>query len=235
MKDYWKETTQKRINKKKVITTIVIVILAMVMLSMIITYCNCKPIREWIDKNVFRKEVIQDKVSTIELIEGENTNVHAFNKYIGVLNKNKFVIYGNNGNEEKNLEVEVSNPIFDSIGRFLVIAEKSGKKLYLINDKDIIWGTQVEGNISQVHINKNGYVAVVITDTSYKTVIVMYNPDGKEMFKTYLSSTRTADVTISNHNKYLAIAEVDTSGTMIQSNIKIISIDKASSDPTNSL
>lgn len=235
MKDYWKETTQKRINKKKVITTIVIVILVMVMLSMIITYCNCKPIREWIDKKVFRKEVIQDKVSTIELIEGENTNVHAFNKYIGVLNKNKFVIYGNNGNEEKNLEVEVSNPIFDSIGRFLVIAEKSGKKLYLINDKDIIWGTQVEGNISQVHINKNGYVAVVITDTSYKTVIVMYNPDGKEMFKTYLSSTRTADVTISNHNKYLAIAEVDTSGTMIQSNIKIISIDKASSDPTNSL
>ena len=63
----------------------------------------------------------------------------------------------------------------------------------------------------------------------------MYNPDGKEMFKTYLSSTRTADVTISNDNKHLAIAEVDTSGTIIQSNIKVISIDKAKSDPTNSL
>ena len=55
------------------------------------------------------------------------------------------------------------------------------------------------------------------------------------MFKTYLSSTRTADVSISNDNKYLAIAEVDTSGTMIQSNIKLISIEKASSDPTNSV
>ena len=55
------------------------------------------------------------------------------------------------------------------------------------------------------------------------------------MFKTYLSSTRTADVAISNDNKHLAIAEVDTSGTMIQSNIKIISIEKASADPTNSL
>ena len=76
---------------------------------------------------------------------------------------------------------------------------------------------------------------MVITDTSYKTIITMYNPEGKEMFKTYLSSTRTADVAISNDNKYLAIAEVDTSGTIIQSNIKIISIEKASSDPTNSL
>ena len=55
------------------------------------------------------------------------------------------------------------------------------------------------------------------------------------MFKSYLSSTRTADVSISNDNKYLAIAEVDTSGSVIQSNIKVISIDKASSDPTNSL
>ena len=102
-------------------------------------------------------------------------------------------------------------------------------------DKDITWEAEVEGNIAQVHVNKNGYVAVVITDTSYKTVINMYNAEGKEMFKTYLSSTRTADVAISNDNKYLAIAEVDTSGTMIQSNIKIISIEKASSDPTNSL
>ena len=55
------------------------------------------------------------------------------------------------------------------------------------------------------------------------------------MFNTYLSSTRAVDVSISNDNKYLAIAEVDTSGTMIQSSIKVISIDKASTDPTNSL
>lgn len=235
MKDYWKETTQKKVNKKKVIITAIIIIMVIIFVSITVVYFNNKLVREWIDKNIFRKEVIQDNVSIIELSESQNTNIHAFYKYIGVLNKNKFSIYGNTGNEEKSLEVEVSNPIFDSANRFLVMAEKKGKKLYLIADKDIAWEADIEGNISQVHVNKNGYVAVVITDTSYKTVITMYSPEGKEMFKTYLSSTRTADVTISNDNKYLAIAEVDTSGTIIQSNIKIISIDKASSDPTNSL
>ena len=178
---------------------------------------------------------MQDNVSTIELKESQDVNIRAFNKYIGILDKSKFSIYNNIGKEEKSLEVEISNPIFDSASRFLVIAEKKGKKLYLITDKDITWEANIEGNISQVHVNKNGYVAVVITDTSYKTVVIMYDSEGKEMFKTYLSSTRTADITISNDNKYLAIAEVDTSGTMIQSNIKIISIEKASSDPTNSL
>ena len=43
------------------------------------------------------------------------------------------------------------------------------------------------------------------------------------------------DVSISNDNKYLAIAEVDTSGTIIQSNIRITSIEKARTDPSNSV
>ena len=92
---------------------------------------------------------------------------------------------------------------------------------------------EVDGNISQIYVNKNGYVAVVISGTSYKTVIKMYTPEGKEMFTTFLASTRAVDVSISNDNKYLAIAEVDTSGTMIQSYIRIMSIDKAEKDPTN--
>ncbi len=217
-----------------IISTVLILVILLI-ISVIIIYANNRGVREWIDKNIFRKEVMQDKVTTIDLKESQTFNIYAFNKYIGILNKNKFSIYGNTGNEEKEIEVQISNPLFDSANRFLAIAESKGQKLYLITDKDISWEANIEGNISQVHVNKNGYVAVVIVDTSYKTVIAMYSPEGKELFKTYLSSTRAADVAISNDNKHLAIAEVDTSGTVIQSNIKIISIEKASSDPTNSL
>ena len=235
MKENWKEIIKERINKKTIAIIIILVILLIAILSVVIIFYYNQEMREWVDKILFRKEVMQDNVSTIEMKQSENANIYAFSKYIGILNKNQFVIYGSTGNKEKELEVEVSSPIFDSANRFLVMAEKKGKKLYLITDKEITWEAEVEGNISQVHVNKNGYVGVVITDTSYKTVSSMYNPEGKEMFKTYLSSTRTADIAISNDNKNLAIAEVDTSGTIIQSNIKIISIDKASSDPTNSL
>ena len=235
MKDYWKEEKNKKINKRKIITTIVIIFIIIFITVITIIYKNNKTVSNWIDRVILGKEVMQDNVATIELKEDQNSNIYAFNKYIGVLDKNQFSIYGNTGNKEKSLEIQISNPIFSSSNRFLGIAEKKGKKIYLITDKDISWEVTTEGNISQIHVNKNGYVAVVITDTSYKTVIAMYNPEGKEMFKTYLSSTRTADIAISNDNKYLAIAEVDTSGTIIQSNIKIISIEKASNDPTNSL
>ena len=235
MKIDWKEIIKEKNNQKTIAIDIIVAILLLAIITTVIIYCVNTEIREWIDKNILRKEVMQDKVTAIELKESENPIVYAFNKYIGVLNRNKFIIYGNNGNKEKELEMEVSNPVFNSSNRFLVMAEKKGKKLYLITDKEITWEANVEGNISQVHVNKNGYVAVVMTDTNYKTVINMYNPQGTRIFKTYLSSTRTADITISNDNKYLAIAEIDTSGTIIQSNLKIISIEKASTDPTNSI
>ncbi len=237
MEDYWKEeeSKTKKVNKKKIITAIIIGLIVILITTITIIYQANKQARNWIDKNIFRKEVLQDKVTTIELKEDQHSNIYAFNKYIGVLNKNQFTIYGSTGNEEKNLQIQISNPIFNSENRYLAIAEKQGKKFYIIADKDISWDAVTEGNIAQIHVNKNGYVAVVITDTSYKTVIAMYNPQGKEIFKTYLSSTRVADIAISNDDKYLAIAEVDTSGTIIQSNIKIISIEKASNDPTNSI
>lgn len=239
MKDIWIESEvekkDKKINKKKLIITSIIILIVVLCIIFIGLYCTNKQCREWIDKNVLRKEVIQDKVNTIDLNESQYTNIYAFNKYIGVLDKTKFTIYSSTGSEEKTLEIQVSNPIFSSANRFLAIAEKKGKKFYVITDKDISWEAEVEGNIAQVHVNKNGYVAVVIVDTSYKAVIKMYNPQGKEMFNTYLSSTRAVDVSISNDNKYLAIAEIDTSGSIIQSDVKVISIDKASTDPTNSL
>ena len=237
MKDYWNEPENnlKKFNKKRIIISIIIAVFIIFILTITIIYYTNKPARDWIDREILRKEVMQDNVATIELKEDQNSNIYAFNRYIGVLNKNQFKIFSNTGNEEKKLEIQISNPIFSSESRYLAIAEKKGKKLYVVSDKDISWETNTEGNIAQVHINKNGYVAVVITDTSYKTIVAMYNPQGKEMFKTYLSSTRTADVAISNDDKYLAIAEVDTSGTIIQSNIKIISIEKASNDPTNSI
>lgn len=238
MKDYWGEIKEKTIDKTKILTIIIAVIIIALLVAATIIYFVNSTAREWVDKNILRKEIRQDNANYIELKENQSTNIYAFNKYIGILNKNNFTIYNNIGNEETKLEVQVSNPIFDSANRFLVMAEKNGKKIYLIEDKEIIWESETEGNILQVHVNKNGYVAVVVTDSINKTIVIMYSPEGKgkSKFKTYLSSTRTTDIAISNDNKYLSIAEVDTSGTIIQSSIKTISIDKASSsDATNSL
>ncbi len=234
MKDYWEEPEKKKINAKKIIISVIISILVVAIIVLVALYITNKEFRNWIDIQVFRKEISQDKVATIDLDEGQTTNTYAFNKYIGILNKNKFNLYGTTGAEEASLDMQITNPLFHSANRFLVIGESEGQKIYLIEDKEMAWEGQVEGSISQVYVNKNGYVAVIMSETSYKSVIQLFDPEGNALFKKYLSSTIAIDVAISTDNKYLAIAEVDTSGTVIQSNIRIISIEKAKTDPTNS-
>ena len=171
MKDYWKEAETKKINKKKIIiaTTIAIIVIALIATS--ILYINNKQARNWIDKNIFRKEKTQNNLPSVEIEESNTSRIYAFNKYIGILNKNNFEIYDSTAKKETTLTLEITTPIFSSDNRYLAVAEEKGKKIYLIEDKNIKWETEVEGNISQITVNKNGYVAVTIVDTSYKTVI----------------------------------------------------------------
>ena len=238
MKDFWKEpkeTKEKKVNKKKVIITIIAIIITLFLIIISAIYINNKNVRLWIDKNIFRKEVIQNNLPTIELNESDTQNVYAFNKYIGVLSKNQFVIYDNSGKKQDELNIEITKPIFNSNGRHLVIAEEKGQKVYLITDKGIAWEKSVEGNISQVEVNKNGYVAITIVDTINKTVVAVYDNTGNWLFNNILSTTRVVSTSLSNDNKYLALAEIDTSGTQIQSSIKVMSIEEGKNNPSNSI
>lgn len=234
MKDFWIERKEKKINKKKLIISILLLIVLLFVLTIIILYNTVEDFHKWMDKSILNKEVFQDTSTSIEL-DDENAKVYAFNKNIAVLSKNKFKIYNNFGNKDQELDVEISNPLFCSSNRFVAIGEKLGQKLYVIEDKKIAWDAQIEGKISQIYINKNGYVAVVITGTTHKSVVNVFDNNGNSLFKIYRSSTRIVDVGISNDNKYLAIAEVDTTGTIIQSSVKIISIEKAQGDSKNSV
>ena len=238
MKDFWKEpkeTKEKKVNKKKVIITIIAIIIILVLIIISAIYINNKNVRLWIDKNIFRKEVIQNNLPTIELNESDTQNIYAFNKYIGVLSKNQFAIYDNSGKKQDELNIEITKPIFNSNGRHLVIAEEKGQKVYLITDKGIAWEKSIEGNISQVEVNKNGYVAITIVDTINKTVVAVYDNTGNWLFNNILSTTRVVSTSLSNDNKYLALAEIDTSGTQIQSSIKVMSIEEGKNNPSNSI
>lgn len=221
-------------KKKKVIISATI-ILAVLLVLIIAFYIGNDNFRTFFDRYILRKEVTQNNVSSIEINMDENPTIYAYSKYITVLNKNKLITYSNTGKKEYEHEISISDAIFSSNNRFLAVAQKGGQNIYLISESNLMWQQEAEGNIQKINVNKNGYVSVIVSGSNYKTVIITYSPAGKELFKTYLSTTNAIDTDISNDNKYLSIAEINTSGTLIQSNIKIISIEKAQNDPINSV
>ncbi len=203
--------------------------------SFVLLYENNNNFRNFFDVYIFKKIVNEDKVPSIEIDTSKSMNVFAYNKYLALLDQNVLKLYNKSGNEEHSLDIKISNPIFETYGEYLCIAEKNGQKIYLISNKNIIWQKEIEGNISDVNVNKNGYVSVSISGTSHKTVVETFDSKGNELFKDYLSSTNVIDTDISNDNKYLAIAEANFGGIVVQSNIKIISIDDAKNNSSDSI
>lgn len=214
-------------NKRKIITFVIIGIVLVLFVVVGTLYEKNEKTRNFLDKYVFFKEKHENNLPYIAINGGEDLNVFAFKGNILILKDNILTIYNQNGNEEGTLDIEISNPIFESNGDYLCIAEKDGKKIYIISNKNILWKKELENNISDITINSNGYVAVSLTGAIYKTIIQTFDNKGTELFTTFLSTTYAIDMDLSPDNKYLAIAEANFSGILLQSNIKIISIDKA--------
>lgn len=213
-----------------------IVILIIIVISIISArYVTDESFRTFVDTKVIKKEISSDTLKKIDIDSENNPNIYAFSKYIAVLSKSKLKMYNSSGKQVTNLEVNISSAIFDSEGNYLFIGEKTGTKLYLISGLNTVWQSTVEGEISRVSVNKNGYTSVIVKNTTYKSVIIVFSPTGKEVFRYNLSSAYAICSDISADNQYLAIGDVDYSGTIVKSNIKIFSMQKAISDPVNAI
>lgn len=225
---------KETIKNKSVFKVCIIFILVVLAVFMVSRYLIDEEFRSYVDSNILKKELSEVNVNTIELKSDSNEYIYAYDKYITVLSKNSLSSYNKDGEVESKLDVNISVPLVDSNSKYMVLAEKNGKKIYLISGQNIIWENDIEGEISRVSVNKNGYVSIVIKNTTYKSVVVVFNAEGTELFRSYLSTNYAVCVDISSNNKYLAIGEVNYSGTIVKSYVKVLSIEKAQTDPKNS-
>ena len=218
--------------KKKLIIAGVIIAIVLVIV-MIAFYISEKHFRDWIDVYILRKDITEEELPTISLNADKSNQIHVYGKNIALLNNRTIELYNGSAEKVASIDVDINSGLFDSREKYLAIAENYGNKVYLIFDKTYLWSTTVEGEILQIHVNPNGYVAVVTTDSTHKSILTLFDYSGKKLLKSYFASTRIIDVSISRDNKYIAVGELDASGVSVQSNIKVISVDKAQNDSEN--
>lgn len=234
-KQYNNLDEERSLNKKKVTLAIIVVVLIIIISTISVIYISNSNFRNFMDKYILLKSVSSENLPYINIDTEKSIYTCAYHKYIAILENSNLTLYNSSGKEVEKLNIDISSPIFATQDNYLAIAEKDKQKVYLVKDKKILWEKEVEGKISRININENGYVSVIVSGTSYKSVITTYSQDGTEIFKTFLSSTVAIDVDISKDNKYLSFCEMDLSGTLIESKVKTISIEKAKQDPSNSI
>ena len=227
------EKEEKKLNKKKIIKLVICILLLALIIAGILVYRDNRTVQNFVDENIFRKTRTSENLAYIQISNDANTHVCAYGNNIGVLSNNQFKVYNNYGKQEFILDITITNPVFAAKGKYIAIAEKGGSKIYLIAEQNIVWQTDIEGTVERIAINKNGYVAVSETQTSYKSVILAFNLQGREICKYYLSSTYAVDIDISDNNRELAIAETNLSGIQIKSGIRIIDLVKVEQSTEN--
>ena len=227
---YFNKNEHRTFNKKRIAGLIILLVIIVIFIVGYILYATNEEFRTFMDMNVLRKEITENNLNSIVLEDYDKSNIYAYSNKIAVLKDNKLSLYTASGRQEGQLEVQISTPITYSNGRYFMIAQQDSSKAYLIRDNEIVWEKDLEGNISRVSVNSAGYSSIILTGTAYKTVIVVFDNQGNELFK-YMSSTITVDSAISEDNQYLSFAEVNISGTFVQYNIKTLSIEKAKTSP----
>lgn len=232
---YFNQDEVKTINKKKIIGVGILLVIICLILVIYLVYAANENFRAFMDANILNKSIEQDNLKSISLENYDNSNIFAYSKYIAILKDNTLTTYNSSGKIEAENNIQITNPIMTSNGKYLIIAEQDSSKIYLLKDNNIRWEKTLEGNISRISVNSSGYSTIILKGTAYKSVVLLLDDSGNEMFKYYMSSTIAVDASISEDNKYVGIAEVNTSGTLMQSNIKILSIAKAKENPTEAI
>lgn len=233
MKDFLANELQNRRRNRVIKFTILLIFILIIITTIVLTcvYFYNVNFRKLCDEKIINKEVAQSKVKSITINKDENVQVFAYDKYICILRKKTLEFYNRIGSKEGAIEIDITNAEFSAAGRYLAVCEKNGQKICLISGKEKMYENNIEGNITQISVNRNGYLSVVISNTSYKSVVDVFDRNGKEIFKTNLRTARVVDVSISQDSKYLAIAEVDLSGIIIKSSVQIVSMDLAQTNP----
>lgn len=222
-------------NVKRIISLVIASIIFLIITIMVGMYIGNSSFRLWIDKNVLKRNIAEEELPTIDIEESKNTSVYAYGNYIAIIEDNTLSIYNKSTKKLETIDVSITTPKFASNGNYLLVADEGKSSMYLIYNDSLQWEKEVEGKIAQVTVNKNGAVGVIITGTTYKSVVIMYDIDGNENFKTYLSTTTAIDLAISEDNQYLSFIEINTSGTTIVSKVKTISVEKAKSSPNEAI
>ena len=215
-------------NKKcSKIKIVILSIIGILIIFLIAGYITNKEFRNYIDTKILGKQILENNLNFIEINSEDNPKYFAYDNHIGIITKNKLVIYNSKGNIDNSLTVKVSNPIIDTTNKFVAIAEKDGDKFYVVNSTSLLFQGKIDGKISKISVNENGYVSIIASNSTYNSIVIVYDNDNNELFKSFFPSTYIMCSYISNTNNYMAIGEVDYSGTVIKSNVKIYDVNTA--------
>ena len=232
MKKYSLDKFKERRKNRKMIKFTIITLIAIIILVFIALYMANKSFNSFIDTYILKKRISENDANSLTIDTDNLSLIYAYDKSLVVYSDGSINFYNTDAKQTGNIEMTLSKPIADSEDKYLALADYGLQKVCLIKSNSLVWQKDIDGKISKVSVNKQGYVAVSVTGTTYESIVMLFNENGDLLFSKYLS-TYVIDVDISDDSKYIAIAEVDNSTILPVTKIEMVSVGLASTSSEN--
>lgn len=232
MKKYSLDKFKERRKNRKMIKFTIITLITIIILVFIALYMANKSFSSFIDTYILKKRISENDANSLTIDTDNLSLIYAYDKSLVVYSDGSINFYNTDAKQTGNIEMTLSKPIADSEDKYLTLADYGLQKVCLIKSNSLVWQKDIEGKISKVSVNKQGYVAVSVTGTTYESIVMLFNENGDLLFSKYLS-TYVIDVDISDDSKYIAIAEVDNSTILPVTKIEMVSVGLASTSSEN--
>lgn len=232
MKKYSLERFKEEKKNKRMYKFTAVIIVVTLVLIIVSLYIAHQGFRSFVDTYILKKEISEENANSVTIDTEKLSLIYAFNKNLVIYSEGNVNFYNTDAKKVGNIEITISKPIADSEGKYLILGDYGLQKMCLIKDTSLLWQKDIEGKISKICVNKNGYVAVCVTGTTYESIVMLFNPKGELIFSKY-TSDYVIGIDISEDDKYVAIALIDNTKLLPETEVQLISVEKAIKDAEN--
>ncbi len=165
-----------------------------------------------------KKYTDYELIKTTEVTGTNAVGYIEFTEGVVKYSKDGAVALGNKGAPLWNSSYEMSDPIADSCGKYVVIADRGGKSIYIYNEKGQVGSIPTVNDILTVEVANQG-VVVALMEAAKGNQIILYDKDGTELSE--IETTTSAqgyplDISLSDDGRKLVTSYLSyTEGSVI--------------------
>lgn len=151
--------------------------------------------------------------------------------------KDGAVAIGKDGDLLWNGAYEMSDPIADTCGEYVVVADRDGNSIHIYNEKGKVNDITTEYDIIKVEIASQGVVAVLM-EKGDKNYLKLYDDDGTVLAEKMTSDNTEGyplDISLSDNGKKLALSYISYTGGILTDKVSFYNFDEVGQNFTDGL
>ena len=135
------------------------------------------------------------------------------------------LMYNANGAQVMNRSHTFANPLLETAGSYLLVADIGGTRFQLGTRKETVFEKQTAYPLLSAAVGAGGHVAVVTeSGQSYTSEMIVYDKKGKEQFHWYSSELTAVGTAISADGKHAAVLGLSAEGGRMRSTLLVFDV-----------